>query len=96
MDTQTLRMFTMAAAGVTALAFATDAKACDQCMTDPQHDSSGICWSGFDTGVGSCSGGQADGQWCTTSGSCSRASSSCSGCDDQAWSSYNCWAYTCS
>jgi hypothetical protein len=96
MDTQTLRMFTLAAAGATALLVATDAKACDQCLNDTQHSNSGICWSGFNDGYSTCTGGQADGESCTLGSSCSRTESSCPGCSSTAWNSYSCWAYTCS
>jgi hypothetical protein len=64
MDANKVRMFMLAAAGAVALATATSAVACEQCLSDNQHSgNSGICWDGFTTG-GSCSGGQ-DGTWCT-------------------------------
>lgn len=65
MDASKVRTFMLAAAGAAALATATSAMACEQCLQDANHENAGICWDGFSSG-GSCYGGQADNTWCTT------------------------------
>jgi hypothetical protein len=111
MDSQSLKMFTIAAAGVATLAVASDARACEDCRSDPNNQpGGGICWSGFSSGYGSCWGGQAPNTWCqTATGDCSMDPNVqlCPGdpgymgyayCDDQSWQDYFCaeWGWFCS
>jgi hypothetical protein len=89
MDTTTVRMLTLAAAGTVALGIAGTAQACDQCMADTQHTNSGICWSGITSGS-FCTGGQADNTWCTSSGSCANDPFNASAaCDYNRWSGFS-------
>jgi hypothetical protein len=70
MDANKVRMLMVTAMGAAALATTANAVACEQCLTDKNHVNSGICWSGFSTGSGSCYGGQQDNTWCTLDSSC--------------------------
>ncbi len=98
MDTQKLRMLTLAAAGAVAATVATNALACDTCLTDPNYGNSGMCWSGMDEGVTACWGGMDEGQWCQTSGYCqNNPPQPCPGeygyCEQYAWDDYFCWGW---
>lgn len=91
MDAQKLRMLTVAAAGAAALTVATDAAACESCEYDPNNNGY-ICWSGMDSGGGSCWGGGEE--YCTVEGNCTGDQQECYWWEycDEPWD-YQCWGW---
>lgn len=67
-----LQPLTLAAAGFLVVAAAPSAQACEDCLDG--YDGGEICWSGYASGGGSCTGGY--GEPCILAGACS------GGCDD--------------
>ncbi len=95
-----LPTITLAAAGFAVLAAAPDAQACEDCLPT---QSGWTCWSGQQSGVGSCWGGGEN--YCSVEGSCSGTDTDpgciyfgdCQDCDpgweycpDESWDDWEC------